>query len=68
MENPVTQELHKYLGKWQSDLKEQWASGAFTDQSQFGTAILNAKALGTCDACARVMEFEFNDILGEENE
>ena len=46
-------------------LKERWAAGEFTDLSQFGTAILNAKAIGNCEAYEKVAELDFEDIIGE---
>jgi hypothetical protein len=63
--HPVTQEVKRTLKVWQQVLMEQWASGAFTDMSQFGTAILNAKAIGQFEALARVLDISL-DQLGEE--
>ena len=64
-EHPCTKALHKILRAWQSELKDQWASGAFTDQSQFATAISNAKAIGNCEAIDRVIGIEYEQLEGE---
>jgi len=48
--------------------KAQWAAGAYTDQSQFGTAILNAKAIGFCEACEDIIALEYLDIKGDEGD
>lgn len=53
------------LGKWRDQVKEQWASGAFTDMSQFGTGILNAKAIGAVQLIDQVIGLEYDRVLGE---
>jgi len=65
--HPVTQALRKLLHRRQEELKEQWAAGQFTDMGQFGTAILNAKAIGNCEAYERVEQLELIE-LNEEQE
>lgn len=47
------------------ELQEQWASGKFTDQSQFGTAILNAKAIGNCETLDWFLDLDYEALLGE---
>lgn len=47
--------------------KESWASGAWTDMSQFGTAILNAKAIGKCELIEDVVSVEYEQLLGEKH-
>lgn len=64
-QHPVTKAVFRLLWLREQGLKEQWASGAFTDQSQFGTAILNAKAIGNCEACASVRELDYVQLKGE---
>ena len=66
LQHPATQALHRLLQQEVLDLKEQWVSGAFTDQSQYGTAILNAKAIGRCEQCERVLTLEFEDMEQEQ--
>lgn len=65
MQHPATQALYRILRQWRADLKDQWASGAYTDLSQYGTAILNAKAIGTCEAFEKILELDFEQMLGE---
>jgi len=65
VDHPVTQELRKILRNRVNDLKEQWAAGAFTDQSQFATAILNAKAIGNCELAEFVIGLDFEQFQEE---
>lgn len=46
-------------------LKTQWAAGQFTDLSQYGTTILNAKAVGKCEAFTLLSELDYNQFLAE---
>jgi hypothetical protein len=63
--HPATLALRQVLRLWQEEYKEQWAAGAYTDMSQFGTAILNAKAIGNCEALERVLGLDYNQAIGE---
>ena len=67
-DHPATIAQRKVLRQWISELKERWAAGAFTDMGQFGTAILNAKAVGTCEALDKVIGLEYEQLLGEVND
>ena len=62
LDHPVTKRLSKLLNVWREEAKEQWAAGAFTDQSHFATAILNAKAVGKCEMISRIQDISFNDV------
>ena len=68
LEHPATQAIHRTLRNWQQGLKDNWASGSYTDMSQYGTAILNAKAIGTCEALDRVIEIDFEQLVGESDD
>lgn len=46
-------------------LKNQWAAGQFTDLHKFGNAILNAKAIGKCEAFALLSELDYSQLLSE---
>lgn len=67
MLHPVTKRLLSAVSRQQERLKESWASGAYTDLSQFGTAILNAKAIGKYEAFSWVVELEVQDLFNEES-
>jgi len=62
LQHPVTLAIKEYLKREIEAKKEEWASGVFTDQSQYSTAILNAKAIGVCEALTRVGELEFSQL------
>ena len=66
--HPVTIRLFERLRADKESLKERWASGAYTDQSQFGTAIMNAKAIGNCEAIDSITTLEYEQLLGESDE
>lgn len=63
--HPATQSLRLVLTGWVAEAKESWASGTFTDMSQFGTAILNAKAIGGVELCTRVLGLDFEQLQAE---
>lgn len=44
--------------------KEQWASGQFTDLSQYGTAILNAKAIGAVEEGEWIASLDYEQVIG----
>src|SRR3990170_2300130 len=63
---PETQALRQVAAARKKQLQERWSSGEFTDLSQFGTAILNAKAIGQCEAYQLLEELDYESvILGE---
>jgi hypothetical protein len=63
--HPGTKALKFVLDAWVAEAKERWASGAFTDQSQYVTAIANAKAIGNCEVCERIKTLDFEAIEQE---
>lgn len=46
-------------------LKDQWESGRFSDYSHFGHALLNANAIGKCEAFALLAELDYDKLLME---
>lgn len=42
---------------------DAWSRGMFTDQSQFGTAIKNAEAIGICNYCEILLTLEYEELL-----
>ena len=65
LDHPATKAQLRLLRKWKEEAKEQWAAGAFTDLSQYGTAILNAKAIGGCELIENVLDLTFEQVIGE---
>lgn len=65
MQHPGTKALNEWLDEEREDLKEQWASGLFTDQSQYATAILNAKAIGKLEAFELIAELNYSQLMGD---
>lgn len=64
-DHPATKALHLYLHKQVERLQREWVEGRFTDQSQFATAIENAKAIGVCQASLDIAGLEYDEIIGE---
>ena len=56
--HPVTVKLMRLLDFWKRQRQEQWSSGQFTDLSQFGTAILNAKAIGAVEMLDKIRDLD----------
>lgn len=67
-DHPITKALKAVLRKRVEDLKGQWATGNFTDQSQFATAIMNAKAIGIVNALEYIVNMDYEQFEGEVNE
>lgn len=64
--HPVTQKLFQFLRARKEGLKEQWASGRFTDVQRYGSAILNAKAIGQVELLDRLLELDVSDLYDQE--
>jgi hypothetical protein len=62
----VTQVLLKrLLPQWVEEEKERWMAGHYTDMSQYGTAILNAKAIGRCEAIHDILNLDYETFCME---
>jgi hypothetical protein len=58
IQHPMTQHLRAWLRQGLEDEKDSWAAGAYTDQSQWATAIKNAEAIGRCGLAKTILELE----------
>lgn len=65
VQHPTTKSLRVVLRLWQEGLKDRWARGEFTDQQQFATAMLNAKAIGEFEALERVLGLDQQQLAAE---
>lgn len=65
MLHPVTKRLLVAAERRRENLKEQWASGSFTDVHRYGTAIVNAKAIGRVQELDWIVQLEFVDLYEE---
>lgn len=63
--HPVTQQILEVARLRKETFKERWAAGAFTDLSQYGTAILNAKAIGGCEMLDWFIELDYETLQGD---
>lgn len=66
--HPVTEAFMAWAQREIEALKTRWSEGAFTDQSQFATAIMNAKAIGQCEFVAKVRDLDFLELEGDRSE
>ena len=55
----------RLLQYWKAREQEQWASGKFTDQQQFATAIMNAKAVGKCEVLDQLRQLDYERFVSE---
>lgn len=60
--HPVTEALRTWARGQIEEQKALWVAGKFTDQGQFGTAIMNAEALGKCEAYGRVVAIDLEEL------
>lgn len=60
--HPCTKRLRTWAAREFQAMQDKWASGAFTDMGQFGTAILNAKAIGSCEILSDIKDLDFQQI------
>ena len=63
--HPVTQQVLAAARLRKETFKERWAAGAFTDLSQYGTAILNAKAIGGCEMLDWLIGLDHETLQGD---
>lgn len=63
--HPVSRILLEAAERRKEAFKEQWAAGVFTDLSQYGTAILNAKAIGGCEQLDWLIGLDYETLKGE---
>ena len=64
-QHPVTRKLMQLLDFWKRQRQERWSSGEFTDLSQFGTAILNAKAIGNVELIDKIRTLDHVTFFDE---
>lgn len=62
---PETAWFKQVILNRRQELKDQWEAGRFTDLSQFGTGMLNANAIGKCEAYALLEELDYETLLTE---
>lgn len=67
LEHPVTQALFLLCQSKIDEAKNLWVAGTFLDQSQFATAIENARAIGRCETLQALLDTEYEDIKGDFN-
>lgn len=63
--HPVTLRLLQLLRKWQEGLKDDWATGQFTEETEFKTAVTQAKALGNLQTCKRIEDLDYDELQQE---
>lgn len=63
--DPATQAVMELLARKREELRQQWESGAFTDWTQEGMALVNVGNIGTCKGYAFLMELDYEGYLTE---
>lgn len=61
-ELPESKALFSAVFARKERLKEQWASGQFTELFEHATAIKNAQAIGECKMLEWILELDFDAI------
>lgn len=62
MEHPVTRMLRAYLSMKREDLKELWASGAFSASLETEMIAKNAGATGACSAYQDILDMDYQKL------
>lgn len=60
--HPVTEALRQYLIAQRLGEMENWARQSFVEQTEFGTAVKNAAALGRCEVYAQILDLNFSEL------
>lgn len=66
-QHPMTKKLMAWAEGERQLLQEDWANSKFLGEGQFGTAMVNAKAVAQCELLAEIAELEFETIFGDRN-
>lgn len=62
---PETTWLRQVARLRREEMKNQWEAGRFTDSTQWGQAMLNANAIGKCEAYTLLEELDYSKLLAE---
>ena len=63
--HPVTREFAARLARERTNLMEMWASGAFSDDTEFKTAVKEAAAIRHCQVLQSLLNLEPEDFDSE---
>lgn len=58
LQHPVTKAFKEHLTSIREDLKELWARGSLSEDTEFKTAVKQAWAIGQCDLLERLLDVE----------
>ena len=56
--HPVTKAFKVHLTSLRESLKEQWALGAFSEDTEFKNAVKQAKYLGQCELLGELLDLD----------
>ena len=62
LQHPMTKYFMDWVRQGIKDDEDAWSSGAYTDQSQWGTAIKNAEAIGRCGLAKTILSIELKQL------
>lgn len=60
LQHPVTEEVRRLFGQLRQEQKDSWEAGRFTSERIETTALLQANAIGKCEAYAAMHEMDYN--------
>lgn len=66
-QHPVTKALQNWASEQRLALMEDWATSQFLGEGQFGTAMVNAKAVAQCELLAELMDLDYQRVFGGED-
>lgn len=66
LQDPVTVALREtLLPRWVQEQVDLWKAGSFTHPTEAGTLQQNARAVGICEICEKLIELDFITLQGE---
>jgi len=65
LDHPITRMMKAWAEKRKSDLKDQWAAGMFTDQTEVGLLTRNIGAIGECHMADRIINLDYEQFVGD---
>lgn len=68
LDNPVTQAVRNLFSQDREEVKEQWAQGAFLRETEFQTAVEQARIFGRLEALHQFLSLEHTQLGSEQDD
>jgi hypothetical protein len=65
LDHPMTRMFKSWAEKRKSDLKDHWAAGMFTDETDVKMITRNIGAIGECQMADRFINLDYEQFVGD---